>query len=126
MDNIIHDQWIVTELGGTRIYIFDPDAVCPQDSVGNKVDLKVGIMPIRIRSHPCDRVGFLDKRNFVGMVINSSKTEDRFDYLININGLTAHLTWSQFYLNGTCLKIYGRIDVTDIKNETYTGWKTVE
>ena len=125
MDGVVHDQWIVTEIGGVRVFIFDQDALCPRCLIGETVGVKVSVMPIEVREHPCDVVGFIDKRSFIGAISEASKTSDGYNYLINVNGFQIDLTWSKQFRNGSCLKIRGRIDIVEVENVTNTGWKTV-
>jgi len=125
MDGMVHDQWIVTKIDGARVLIFDQDAVCSNNSEGETVWVKVSVMPIKVQEHPCDVVGFLDKRSFVGTINEMSETCDGFNYLINVNGFQVDLSWSTQFRTGLCLKVTGRIDLVDIENETNTGWRTV-
>jgi hypothetical protein len=125
MDGVVHDQWIVTEIDGARVFIFDQDAVCSYHLVGETVWVEVSVMPIEVQEHPCDAVGFLDMRSFVGTINEISETCDGYNYLINVNGFQVDLSWGIQFHTGSCLKVIGRIDLVKVENETHTGWRTV-
>jgi hypothetical protein len=125
LDGVVHDQWIVTEIDGAKVYLFDQDALCSINLVGKTVGMVIDVMPIEVQEHPCEYIGFMDERRFVGKIIECIKTTDGFNSLIDINGFQVNLSWSYCYSSSSCVKVRDRMDLVEIESDKQTGWKTV-
>lgn len=123
LGDVVHDQWIVAEVHGKRVFIFDQEAVCPRSLIGEKARVKIGVTPVEIEECALCEAGFLGRGNFAATVIKVLEKDEGFEYILDVKGLKLHLSLSQRYVTGSRLKIEGRLDLIDIDADNKTGWR---
>jgi hypothetical protein len=125
LGEVVHDQWLELEFEGERLILFDQDAVLPPDCTGKEVGVKISVMPVKVEKSECNKNGFVDKRSFVGKIIEKERGDDSTNYVLDIDGLKVNLSWPDEFDLMSCVKIEGRLDVEKIEGVKDTGWKTI-
>jgi len=127
MGDVVHDQWIRIQVDNSEFYIFDENAICPKEYEGTIKQIKIGIMPIRVKKTTKGETGFLNNRNFICRVVKQEKLEELSSYVVDVSGVLMHLELYDEYSEGTYLEIEGRLDLIEIAGvSTRTGWKTIK
>lgn len=124
LDDVVYDQWLYIEFGGSTAPVFDPDMIAPEYASGELHEVKLSLMATRVEPSTSRSSGVSGNR-YYGRVVSVLERGGWFDHVLNINGLRVHLLEQRNYPVDEYLAVQGRLDLIDIKLPEPNAWDTV-
>ncbi|MBD3206899.1 hypothetical protein GF319_11240 [Candidatus Bathyarchaeota archaeon] len=119
-----HDQWIEIEVSGRKLMIFDQDMIFPEKRIGEEIDAKIGLMPVKIEKTTKYKTAFKD--SYLCRVLERNKADGDFEYLVETMSLRVHMLENKYLSKGSYYVIKGRLDLISIKEAEPSGWRTIQ
>ncbi len=122
LDEVVYDQWIYIEFGGSTTPVFDPNMIAPEYASGELHEVKLSLMAIHVAPSTSSSSGVSGNR-YYGRVVSVLERGGLFDHLLNINGLKVHLLEQENHCVGEYLAVQGRLDLDDIQLPNPSAWE---
>lgn len=119
-----HDQWIETAVSGRKLMIFDQDMICPEKRMGEEIEAKIGLMPVKIEKTTRYKTAFKD--SYLCRVVERNRADEGFEYMVETMGLMLHMLENSHLSKGSYYIIKGRLDLSSIKGAETSGWRTIQ
>lgn len=121
LDDVVYDQWLYIEFGGSTASVFDPDMIAPEYASGELHEVKLSLMATRVEPSTSRSSGVSGNR-YYGRVVSVLERDGFFDHLLDINGLKVHLLEPENHSVGEYLAVQGRLDLDDIQLPNPNAW----
>jgi len=122
LDDVVYDQWLYIEFGGSTAPVFDPNMIAPEYASGELHEVRLSLMATHVAPSAGSSSGVSGNR-YYGRVVSVIDRGGLFDHLLDINGLRVHLMEYQTHPIGEYLAVQGRLDLDDIKLPNSDAWE---